>query len=105
MNICRKVNSFPDTTPIINNMSTYITKASAYTIVHIIGENFSLDGSTGYSVVLFGEMEIPVIFYNSQHISFVVPLNKKNGEYTIKVVNKNYFQTNLYSNEKKFEII
>lgn len=105
MNICRKVNLFPDTTPIINNMSTYITKAGDYTVVHIIGENFSLDGSTGYSVVLFGKIEVPVIFYNSQHISFVVPLNEKKGEYNIKVINKNYFQRNLYSNVHFFEII
>ena len=70
-----------------------------YVVAHIIGYNFSLGGTLGYSTVTFGNIsKIPITFFSSTNISFVVPvINVTNGVYRVQVVNNRYPQT-LYSN-------
>ena len=88
-NKCRKYKPFlPSFTPTINNISVTSSKYKNYSVVYITGSNF-LPPAYGNTYVNFGEAftEIPIIFYSSFYISFVVPLNTAIGEYQIKVVN------------------
>lgn len=92
---------YPDTSPVINELSTYISQQGDYTIVYISGNNFSLEGTTGYSTVTFGSFKnLPVIFYSSQNISFEVPMLAIPGMYSVTVVNNS--QNPLYSNSVNY---
>jgi hypothetical protein len=81
---CKK-GFLPSFTPIIYSLSQTSCNSNAYTSVTINGENFFPYGG---SYVNFGEIKnIPVVFYSSFTISFVVPLNLNAGIYEIVVVN------------------
>lgn len=78
---------YPSFTPIINNLSVTLNAIGVYTVVHITGSNF-LPPSNGDTYVNFGPYtHLPIIFYSSFNISFVVPLNTPIGIYNIRVVN------------------
>lgn len=83
---CRKYRGFyPSFTPIINSLSTYTSKKRAYSKVFITGENFLPNGTT---TVNFGSYKnIPVTYYSSFNISFVVPPDAWNGDYEVVVSN------------------
>ena len=110
--VCRKsVPLIPDVTPVISNLSIDSSQPGIYTVVKIYGNNFSLYGVTGISVVDFVSTNkkqtfpnLPVSFYSSQEISFSIPLNAFPDNYSITVVNKQY-PLSLTSNSVNYTIL
>ena len=102
VNRCRGYKQqLPNVIPVISNLSTYTSKAGAYTIVYVNGDNFSIQGPLGFSTISFGNINnIPVTFLSPYNIAFVVPVTLTAGTYTVKVTNNNYpnsFQSNSVS--------
>ncbi len=97
---------YPDTTPIIYGLSQTESVLGDYTVVYISGYNFSKANTTGNSTVTFGNItNIPVIFYSSLNISFVVPIiNLTQPTYDVQVVNNNYFPVTQYSNKVSYTL-
>lgn len=97
---CRKFEyKYPDTSPEIYKLHPAESIVTDYTVCNIIGLNFSKSNTTGNSTVTFGNItNIPVTFYSSLNIAFVVPNNLATGTYAVQVVNNNYFPSTLYSN-------
>jgi hypothetical protein len=86
---CRKITSmYPSFTPTINNLSITSSKKGIYTIVYINGTNF-LPPVYGTTFLNFGNeyKNIPILFYTTSQISFVIPLNATIGNYNVVVVN------------------
>jgi len=85
---CRgRKNYYPSFTPVINTISVTASAQGAYTVVYITGSNF-LPPCNGDTYVNFGSFtRLPITFYSSFNISFVVPLNAPLGIYDIRVVN------------------
>jgi hypothetical protein len=78
-------NKIPDFRPIIDRLSQISSKAGDYTQVFISGYNFFRNGT---SYVNFGNIKnIPITYYSSFNISFIVPINATKGDYIVKVVN------------------
>ena len=96
---CRKYSYYyPIFTPQILGLSIYTSHAGTYRQVTIRGNNFSYGSNIGISVVNFGKYQnIPVIFYGSNNISFVVPTIAIPGKYNVQVVNL-WYPTSTYSN-------
>jgi hypothetical protein len=90
--VCRRsVSLIPNLTPVISSLSQYSSSSGIYTIVRVYGNNFSLYGITGTSVINFGNFKnIPVSFYGSQEITFSVPTNALPGSYSVVVDNSQY---------------
>jgi hypothetical protein len=105
--VCRKSSSIlPDIKPVIQNLSVTSSAVGVYTVVYIYGFNFANTGSTiGTSVVNFGSYtNLPVSFYSSQEISFIVPsIIAPIGNYSINVTNLNY-PISLTSNSVSYTI-
>jgi hypothetical protein len=90
--------AYPNFTPEILYLSTNTSVAGVYTQVNIVGNNFSFGSNIGRSVVNFGTYKnLPITFYGSTGISFIVPTNAQPGMYNVQVVNVLY-PTSLYSN-------
>jgi len=91
--------TLPNITPFILLIQPEKSILGDYVVANIIGYNFSLGGTIGYSTVTFGNItKIPITFNSSTNISFVVPvINVTFGVYRVQVVNNRYPQT-LYSN-------
>ncbi len=71
--------------PTITGLSTNISHATLLTIVAIVGTNFR-----PYSSIRFGTYKPDLIFVNSEHIEFYVPLIvTKPATYTVQVFNGN----------------
>jgi hypothetical protein len=87
INRCRKSVGYPNFTPIIYGATVTTSVSGVYTLVYITGENFiSPVNETTY--VNFGSfLNLPITFYSSFNISFVVPLNALAGSYNVVVVN------------------
>lgn len=85
---CRKiVSKYPKFTPVIFSLSQTSSVKGVYSVVYINGSNF-LPSSIGTTYVNFGAYtNLPIIYFNSTTISFVVPLNAKAGNYSVVVVN------------------
>lgn len=82
-NTCKYQKIYPNTSPIIYNLSQYSSQSGNYTIVYIHGLNFLFNSTT----VTFGTItNIPVTFYSSNDISFVIPINSLPGSYSVQVV-------------------
>jgi hypothetical protein len=84
---CRRLNKgfYPSFTPNLFGLSVTTSVAGAYSLVYINGSNFLPNGTT---LVQFGNSGyLPVTYYSSSNLSFVVPLNAVAGSYTVKVVN------------------
>ena len=99
-------NVLPDITPVINYLSPTSSIQSVYTVVYLYGNNFGDKNSKiGTSVVNFGSTftNLPISFYSSQEISFVVPINAIKGTYEITVSNL-HFPFYLTSNSVTFTI-
>jgi hypothetical protein len=105
---CRKFEyKYPNISPIIYNLSPENSVLGDYTICYINGLNFSKENTTGNSTVTFGSItNIPVTFYSSLNISFVVPFNHlvAGTPYDVQVVNNNYFPSTTYSNIVKYTL-
>jgi hypothetical protein len=103
----------PSFTPEIYSLSVYSSAPGAYSNVLISGKNFLPNGTT---YVNFGTYtNIPVSYYGSNNISFVVPGNAISGPYNVIVVNNytsnfgshinNFYNSNLnYSNSVSYTL-
>ena len=81
--IRKYTNFYPSFNPIINNLSSTLSLFGIYSQVYINGSNFQ-----GTAFVNFGTYKnLPIIFYSSFNISFVVPINASVGSYNVTVVN------------------
>jgi len=90
---CRKYRKIPpNIIPVILQIVPEQSILGNYIVAHIIGYNFSLGGPLGYSTVTFGDItNIPVTFFSSLNISFVIPvIDVTNGIYKVQVVNNRY---------------
>ena len=75
----------PSFAPIVNSFSVTTSISGQYSLVYVNGSNFFLNGIT---YVNFGQYQnIPVTFYSSFNISFVVPTDAPKGNYNVVVVN------------------
>ena len=85
---CRGRKSFyPSFAPVIYSLSSTASVAGYYTVVTIQGANF-FPPCNGETYVDFGLFtKLPITFYNSSTISFIVPLNAVAGVYNVRVVN------------------
>jgi len=84
---CKYRGFYPSFTPVINFLSKTTSVASTYAEVQINGSNF-LPPSNATIYVNFGSFtNLPITFYSSFNISFVVPLNAVPGSYNVTVVN------------------
>jgi hypothetical protein len=102
---CKKnSNTIPNFSPIITNLTPDTCPAGVYTQVTVYGNNFSLGSSIGYTVIIFGDTIIPVTFYGSKTISFIVPTSASPGIYTVQAVNILY-PNSFYSNIVNFIIV
>ncbi len=82
-NTCKYQNFYPNTSPIIYNLSQSSSQSENYTILYIYGLNFLYNSTT----VTFGTItNIPVNFYTSNDISFSIPINSLPGSYSVQVV-------------------
>ena len=84
---CRRVNNgfYPSFTPILTSLSVTTSPSGAYSLVYVNGSNFLPNGTT---FIQFGGLGyLPVTYYSSFNLSFVVPLNAVAGNYPVKVVN------------------
>jgi len=80
-------NSYPNFNPIINSLSVTSSVAGAYSLVYIDGSNF-FPPSNGITYVNFGNYtNLPITFYSSFNISFVVPVIAVAGNYNVIAVN------------------
>ena len=74
----------PPFKPFISDISVNTSVAGKYSLVYINGLNFL---SQGITYVNFGPYtEIPIIYYSSFNISFVVPIDAAADTYNIVVV-------------------
>jgi hypothetical protein len=85
--LLRNKRSYPSFAPQINNLSITQSSQGLYTLVYINGTNF-FPQCYGSTFVNFGQYtNLPITFYSSFNISFVVPLNATIGSYNVRVVN------------------
>ena len=110
--IRKYTNFYPSFNPIIYNLSSNLSSFGIYSQVYINGSNFQ-----GTAFVNFGPYKnLPIIFYSSFNISFVVPLNAPIGSYNVIVVsiyngnfspqiNTSYPGNQNYSNSITYNII
>jgi hypothetical protein len=95
---CRNTkNTYPSFTPILLNLSLIASYSNIYTEVNVIGSNFLPNGTT---FIKFGLNNITPIYYNSNSLSFTIPLNLAPGEYNVQVVNiyNNNFSPQMVQN-------
>jgi hypothetical protein len=82
---CRKFkSSYPSFTPVLNKLSVTSSPAGGYSVVYVDGSNFLPNGTT---FIKFGNGYIPVTYFSSFKLSFIVPLNATVGDYDVQVVN------------------
>ena len=83
---CRQYKKIlPSFTPTINSLSVTTSTSGVYSLVYVSGENFFPYGTT---YINFGPYkQVPITFFNSFYISFVVPLNIPSGTYSVVAVN------------------
>jgi hypothetical protein len=83
---CKNYKGFyPSFTPILNSLSVYSSVENSYSLVNVTGLNFLPNGSTFIKFGTFGYL--PVTYYSSFNLSFVVPENAVVGNYQVQVVN------------------
>ena len=85
---CRKISKkYPAFTPVIFSLSITSSKNNSYSVVYINGSHF-LPTCIGSTYVNFGQYtNLPITYFSSNFLSFVVPLNAKVGNYSVVVVN------------------
>jgi hypothetical protein len=86
-NCRRKGATYPSFAPVIYNLSQIASISTVYSLVFIDGTTF-LPPCYGNTFVNFGPYtNLPITFYSTFNISFVVPLNIPVGDYAVTVVN------------------
>lgn len=80
---CRR-GFLPSFTPVLSGLSVTTSSSATYSLVYVNGSNF-LPNSTFIKFGNFGYL--PITYYSSFNISFVVPLNAVSGNYNVNVVN------------------
>ena len=103
---CRKYKGFyPNITPVIYNLSQNTSPQGIYAPVYISGNNYLLDGMTK---VDFGTYtNLPVTFFSSISLSFLVPIDAPAGLYSVKVTtvdNTQVVPSTMYSNGVNYTI-
>lgn len=91
----------PSFTPVISTLSVTTSASGVYSLVYISGSNFIPPCNGGVTYVNFGSFKnLPMTFYSSFNISFVVPLNAPIGNYNVVVVNvyNNNFSPSVQQN-------
>jgi hypothetical protein len=84
---CPTKSFYPSFNPTINGLSVTSSASQTYSLVYITGSNF-VSPTNGTTYVNFGSfLNLPITFYSSFNISFVVPLNALAGSYNVVVVN------------------
>ena len=91
--------NYPDLSPRIIYLSSYyvnyLDSSNRPYHIYIRGINFNTNDITS---ITFGPYNnVPITFYSSTSISFIIPMNAKPGSYNIQVVNQN-IKGFLYSN-------
>ena len=83
---CKKyIGFYPSFIPVLNSLSVTSSVYQTYSLVYINGSNFLPNGTT---FVKFGNLGIiPVTFYSSFNLSFVIPISATVGNYNVQVVN------------------
>ena len=108
--ICLKTKSFiPNLTPVIYSLSSYTSGAGQYKVVYIYGKNFFPNSITRLD---FGNdrkyyRNIKYIYYTSNCISFMIPIDGFPGVHNVQVINVNYRSLEprlLYSNIEKYTL-
>lgn len=74
----------PSFTPILSHLSTQSSLSDEYTLVYVYGSNFLPNGTT---YIQFGSYALPVTYYSSFAISFVVPLYLPPNTYFVYAIN------------------
>jgi hypothetical protein len=83
--ICNK-GFYPTFTPVIDSLSVTTSVAGVYTIVYIYGNNFQAP-CIGTTYVNFGSFKrLPITYFSTTCISFVVPLDATPGNYSVVAV-------------------
>jgi hypothetical protein len=83
---CRKSKGFyPSFTPVLSGLSVTSSQSGIYSLVYVTGSNFLPNGTTFIKFGNYGYL--PVTYYSSFNLSFVVPLNAFPSNYSIEVVN------------------
>jgi hypothetical protein len=76
---------YPSFTPSLTNLSATSSLVGIYTKVYVNGSNFLPNGTT---FIKFGNYDnLPVTYYSSFNLSFVVPPISIAGNYSVSVVN------------------
>lgn len=84
---CSNKSFYPSFNPQIYNLSVTTSASGVYSLVYINGLNF-FPPCNGSTYVNFGSFtNLPITFYSSFNISFVVPSNAVAGNYNVVVVN------------------
>jgi len=83
---CRQFNGFyPSFTPVLSSLSVTTSASGAYSLVYVSGSNFLPNGTT---FIKIGNYDLlPVTYYSSFNISFVVPTSLTPGIYSVQVIN------------------
>jgi hypothetical protein len=101
---CRNTKGFyPSYVPAIFNLSVSTSIHGKYTLVYITGGNFQPPCS-GITYVNFTNASssyknLPIIFFSTTYLSFVIPIDAAIGNYSIVVVNvyNGNFSPNVYN--------
>ena len=85
--VCRVKKGFlPNITPIISSLSTYTSESGKYKVIYVACNKFNFNTtSVTFSNAIF-KSSIPVIYFSTFSISFVVPINAPIGIYNIQVL-------------------
>ena len=84
-NCLRNKGFLPSFTQNLSSLSVTTSSSGAYSVVYVNGSNFLPNGTT---FIQFGGLGyLPVTYYSSFNLSFVVPLNAIANNYLVKVVN------------------
>jgi len=108
------ISAYPPFTPTIKNLSVTSSFSRVYSSVTIQGTNF-LPPCYGKTYVNFGPFNkfsgyfthLPITFYSTTSISFVVPLKMTPGKYNVQVgnlYNNNFSPGNKQSNSGKVNL-
>ena len=83
---CHTKSFYPSFSPIMNGLSVTTSNSGVYSLVYVTGSNF-VSPTNGTTYINFGSFtNLPITFYSSFNISFVVPLNAVAGSYNVIVV-------------------
>jgi hypothetical protein len=79
--------SYPSYKPVIYSLSVTTSNAGEYSLVYINGDRFQTP-CIGTTYVNFGSYKnLPITYFSTTQISFVVPINAVSGNYSVIAVN------------------